>query len=538
LADDTFPVIPGYRILKQMGQGGMASVYLAVQESFGRQVALKIMSDQLGKDDVWANRFMHEARIVAQLSHSNIVPVFDVGSHEGRFYISMELLKGSGLEERMAKGLSVPEAIRIVCGVAAGLDYAGSKGFVHRDIKPDNIMFRDDGTPVILDFGIAKQKDGDSKMTKTGTIVGTTGYMSPEQAMGQELDERSDIYSLGVMLYELLTGYVPFRGETAVAVLLKHVQEPPPPLPANLNAFQPVIDKALAKKPQDRYRRASEMIEHLQELLLLYKQQNASPNSRTSISAPTANITPTDATVVMASVNTAGKTTVNPALQPTATPTSKANPTATPVVPKNNRKLLPLAIAVIVVLLILGGIAKRRHNAEQSGQPVPPASVPAPASTAATTPPASRSTTTETPPPSTSTAPEPAATPAEKTLALPVSTSEKKPSVEPTEVVKSARAPVEPARVEKQAPPAKVKAVGQVVDTPPAQPPKDTGDRQAVMRILSGANTCLENKQYDCAKSKAEAALDLDPDNEDAKSILATAKKAQQDAFSGNWDAK
>lgn len=277
----------------------MASVYLALQESFGRPVALKIMSDQLGQDDVWAQRFMHEARIVAQLSHSNIVPVFDVGSHGGRFYISMELLKGGKLDEKMQRGLPAAEAIRIACGVAAGLDYAGSKGFVHRDIKPDNIMFRDDGTPVILDFGIAKQKDGDSKMTKTGTIVGTTGYMSPEQAMGQELDERSDIYSLGIMLYELLTGTVPFRGDSAVAVLLKHVQETPPPLPASLSVFQPALDKALAKKPEDRYKRASEMVEHLQALLAQYKQPTATGIDKTAVLN---RINHADATVVTTAV--------------------------------------------------------------------------------------------------------------------------------------------------------------------------------------------------------------------------------------------
>lgn len=258
---------PGYKIIKKMGQGGMAAVYLAIQESFGRQVALKIMSDELGKDSIWAKRFIKEAQIVAQLSHPNIVPVFDVGTFKGRFYISMELLKGGNLDDRIAKGLSIPEIVKIIVGVAAGLDFAGEKGFVHRDIKPDNVMFREDGSPVILDFGIVKQKGGSGdKMTQTGTIVGTTAYMSPEQAMGKELDEGSDIYSLGVMFYELLTGRVPFHGDSAVAVLLKHVNEPPPPLPEFVSVFQPVIDKAMAKKREDRYSRARAMIEHIQEL--------------------------------------------------------------------------------------------------------------------------------------------------------------------------------------------------------------------------------------------------------------------------------
>jgi serine/threonine protein kinase len=535
---DTFPDIPGYQLLKQMGQGGMASVYLAVQESFGRQVALKIMSDQLGKDDVWANRFMHEARIVAQLSHSNIVPVFDVGSHQGRFYISMESLKGGGLEERMAKGLSVPEAIKIVCGVAAGLDYAGSKGFVHRDIKPDNIMFRDDGTPVILDFGIAKQKDGDSKMTKTGTIVGTTGYMSPEQAMGQELDERSDIYSLGVMMYELLTGHVPFRGETAVAVLLKHVQEIPPPLPNNLSAFQPAIDKCLAKKPQDRYNRASEMVEHLQELLSLYKQQTPSASSGTSTYASTANITPANATVAIASVNSIGKTTVNPALQARSVTSDTATSPASTAT-KKRFSLVTIIAAVLIVLVILSGLRKlHKASAPDANLVSVPASTPAPVvapdkSSAAV--PAIRAEIPSVPViPATISPPVSEAAPV---IATPVISSLDKPATEAAEPVMPASS--SEAKKAVRSPPAapKTRPAERMVDTP-ATLPEDSGDQRAVERILSGARSCMENKQYDCAKSKAEAALDLDPDNEDAKGILVTAKKAQQDAFSGNWDAK
>jgi serine/threonine protein kinase len=421
---EVFPTIPGYQILKQMGQGGMATVYLAVQESFGRQVALKIMSDQLGKDDVWAQRFMHEARVVAQLSHSNIVPVFDVGSHEGRFYISMELLKGGKLDEKASRQLSVPDIVKITSGVAAGLDYAGSKGFVHRDIKPDNIMFRDDGTPVILDFGIAKQKDGDSKMTKTGTIVGTTGYMSPEQAMGIELDERSDLYSLGIMFYELLTGHVPFRGDSAVAVLLKHVQETPAPLPAALSVFQPALDKALAKKPQDRYTRGSEMVEHLQELLVQFKT-NTIPQQKM--------ISSTDATIVTAPV--------------------------TGIVEAKTTNRLPLiaTIAVIVVgVLAYAGM-------------------------------------------------------------LLLDTAQNKTDI----------AAADPA------------SKGSVKEAPVAATAvnENSGNKRAIERMLSSADECLKQHKYDCAKSKAEAALDLDPDNALAKQIIASAKKAQKDAFSGDWNA-
>ena len=407
----------------------MATVYLAVQESFGRQVALKIMSDQLGKDDVWAQRFMHEARIVAQLSHSNIVPVFDVGSHEGRFYISMELLKGGKLDEKITDGLSIPEIIKIICGVAAGLDYAGAKGFVHRDIKPDNIMFRDDGTPVILDFGIAKQMDGDSKMTKTGTIVGTTGYMSPEQAMGLELDERSDLYSLGIMFYELLTGHVPFRGDSAVAVLLKHVQEIPTPLPAALSVFQPVLDKALAKKPDDRYKRGSEMVEHIQEVFAQFKQGNSSTPTKTTTAIQPKQISSNTATIVTAPV------------------------TESVIVKKSNRTALIATFAIIA-------IAVAAYLGIQFSSK-PPAAITA---------------------------------------------------VAETPVVHSS-----------------------ITEAPLI---KEDGNKRAIERMLSGANACLKQHKYDCAKSKAESALDLDPDNGMAKQIIANAEKAQKDAFSGDWNAK
>jgi len=449
----------------------MATVYLAVQESFGRQVALKIMSDQLGKDDVWAKRFMHEARIVAQLSHSNIVPVFDVGSHNGRFYISMELLKGGKLDEKIAKGLSVPEVVKIICGVATGLDYAGSKGFVHRDIKPDNIMFRDDGTPVILDFGIAKQKDGDSKMTKTGTIVGTTGYMSPEQAMGQELDERSDLYSLGIMFYELLTGHVPFRGDSAVAVLLKHVQEAPPPLPAQLGIFQPVLDKALAKKPQDRYARGSEMVEQLQELLAQFKQ---------STNATTASHT--------------GNKTV---LQQKPVSANDATVVTAPVKSTSSRVPLVAGIAVIIIA-VFAFVGFQLLNKPVATQTPDEKVVTPPTETKITT---------------------------EAAVTTPAAAADTKAVIEV--------APPTPA----------IETKTETIETPPvAQPvtaaPEEPENKRVIARILLGAHECMKLHKYDCAKSKAESVLDLDPENRIAKQIIANAEKAQKDAFSGDWNAK
>ncbi len=258
--------IPGYTITKRLGRGGMATVHLAIQQPINRKVALKIMSSQLGEDSVWAKRFIQEAQVIAQLTHPNVVPVYDVGTHGGKFYISMEYLAGGSLKDKMSRGIVIPEVLKIIAGVAAGLDYAGEKGFVHRDIKPDNIMFRSDGSPVILDFGIVKQMDDAGGMTQTGVIVGTTSYMSPEQAQGRELDQRSDIYALGVMFFELLTGRPPYKGDTDVATLLMHVNDPIPNLPEKLAVFQPIINKALSKDPFHRYTRAREMIDHIQKL--------------------------------------------------------------------------------------------------------------------------------------------------------------------------------------------------------------------------------------------------------------------------------
>ncbi len=295
------PNLPGYKIMRRLGRGGMATVFLAIQESMGREVALKVMASHLTEDNMWAKRFIHEAQVIAQLSHPSIVPVYDVGTHEGQFFISMEYLQGGSLKDRMKQLLPIPEVLKIAAGVAAGLDFAGEKGFVHRDIKPDNIMFREDGSPVILDFGIVKQmSEGASKMTQTGVIVGTTSYMSPEQAQGRDLDGRSDIYSLGVMFYELLTGAPPFKGETDVATLLMHINEPPPPLPEDLRELQPLIDKSLAKDPFDRYTRAREMIDHLEELeadikLMLTKRREGSPSEPTRMKPAVDD----DATMVM-----------------------------------------------------------------------------------------------------------------------------------------------------------------------------------------------------------------------------------------------
>ncbi|PIE43010.1 MAG: hypothetical protein CSA50_07395 [Gammaproteobacteria bacterium] len=253
-----YPDIPGYKIEKVLGKGGMATVYLAIQENFGRQVALKVMHKTLMEDESWAKRFQREAKTVAKLCHQSIVPVYDVGCFEQLHYMSMEYLPGGDLKDKMRKGLTVLDSIIIMKKIARGLDHAGSKGLVHRDIKPENILFRDDGSPVISDFGISRLTDSNTNITVTGSMVGTPHYMSPEQARGVEVDPRSDLYSLGVMLYELLTGDVPFTGTSAINIGIKHISEQPKRLPERLHGFQKLLDKAMAKNPDDRFQTGEE----------------------------------------------------------------------------------------------------------------------------------------------------------------------------------------------------------------------------------------------------------------------------------------
>ena len=256
--------IPGYSIASRLGQGGMASVFLAVQLSFEREVALKVMSPRLNSDPSFAVRFKREARIVAQLSHASIVPVFEVGEHDSSHYLSMEYLSGGDLKRRILDGeRGVSLALNVCTALSAALDVAHRKGFVHRDIKPENILFREDGTPVLTDFGIARALDGGQSMTLAGMLVGTPDYMSPEQVKGLQLDGRSDLYSLGIVFYEILTGTVPFKADSTLSVALKQVGEPLPPLPAEHAAYQEFLDCLTAKDREERFASGAEVIRAL-----------------------------------------------------------------------------------------------------------------------------------------------------------------------------------------------------------------------------------------------------------------------------------
>jgi eukaryotic-like serine/threonine-protein kinase len=252
-----------YVIKRKLGSGGMADVYLAEDQELGRRVALKLLDERHASDEQFVERFRREAQSAAGLNHPSIVSIFDRGQAEGTYYIAMEFLDGRTLKELLVRNGPTPPAIAIDYArqILGALSFAHRNGVVHRDIKPHNIIVRPDGRLKVTDFGIARS--GASQMTEAGSIVGTAQYLSPEQARGAPVDPRSDLYSLGIVLYEMLTGKVPFTGDTPVEIAMKHlsqVPEPPsklrPDIPHDLDA---VVMRALAKDPDQRYGSAEEM---------------------------------------------------------------------------------------------------------------------------------------------------------------------------------------------------------------------------------------------------------------------------------------
>ena len=258
------PQIPGYRIERILGKGATATVYLAIQESLDRRVALKILSAQLVKDPAFNKRFIKEGKTVARLAHPHIVTVYDTGSHQTVFYIAMEYLECGSLKERIKAGLTPEAALQVLGQIAQALGYAHRQHCIHRDLKPANILFRDAETAVLSDFGIAKNLEDKTQLTAAGWRIGTPNYMSPEQAMGKPVDARSDLYSLGILFYEMLTGTRPYKGADAFETALLHVKAPVPILPEPLKHFQPVLDRLLAKDPSTRFASAEELIQTLQ----------------------------------------------------------------------------------------------------------------------------------------------------------------------------------------------------------------------------------------------------------------------------------
>lgn len=272
--------IPGYDILERIGKGGMASVYRARQHTFDRNVALKILKPDLSEDDAFCQRFVMESLIVAKLNHSHIVQVYDVGEVSNNYFIAMEFLSGGDLHSRLQDGLSVDDAVSITKQMASALNFGHNKSIIHRDLKPDNVMFREDGAAVLTDFGIAKETNADINLTQTGLIVGTPKYMSPEQIRGAAPSPAGDIYSLGIMFFQLLTNRVPFSGADLVATAYQHFNEPVPPLPASLSRFQPLIEHMLAKQVEDRIQHGSDIVKALERIERTHSQRPAAERAK------------------------------------------------------------------------------------------------------------------------------------------------------------------------------------------------------------------------------------------------------------------
>ena len=249
--------IPGYTLEKRLGAGGMAQVYLALQHSLNRKVALKLLT--LGDPEL-RERFISEGRMVARLNHHHIITIYDVGAFPGGCYMAMEYAEGGALDQRIKHGLSAEQALRFLQQIASALDHAHQQGLVHRDIKPANILFTAHGDAKVADFGIAKDSRQDHHLTQTGFVLGTPMYMSPEQALGEPATSRSDLYSLGVMFYEMLTGSRPYQARDTHALLALHIHQPIPRLPAALTRYQEVVDRLLAKRPEARFATAAELL--------------------------------------------------------------------------------------------------------------------------------------------------------------------------------------------------------------------------------------------------------------------------------------
>ncbi len=358
-----------YEVRSLIGHGGMAEVHLGFDTRLSRIVAIKMLRSDLARDSIFQARFRREAQSAASLNHPNIVSVYDTGEEtvtgpDGRSisvpYIVMEYVEGHTVKELLSDGTPVPinEAISIVSGILSALEYSHSQNLVHRDIKPGNIMLTGDGKVKVMDFGIARAlTDSQATMTQTNAVVGTAQYLSPEQARGEQVDARSDLYSTGVVLFELLTGRPPFTGDSAVAVAYQHVQQLPP-TPSSVTpdipeALDRVVMKALAKDREQRYSSAGSML-----VDLMRASRGGNVNApETAVWAQTQTLTPTQGTSAQ---GTPTQTLPSTAFQPVATATSSIAPVSEEPEEveekKSKKKVLVLAVLVLVALALIGGI--------------------------------------------------------------------------------------------------------------------------------------------------------------------------------------
>jgi serine/threonine protein kinase len=278
-----------YELQELVGTGGMSSVYRAHDRLLERHVAIKVLHEQFTADGEYVERFRREARAVAQLSHPNIVTVIDRGEQDDRQFIVFEYVDGENLKALVDREGPLPEreAIELALQVARGLGFAHEQGLVHRDVKPQNVLLKDGNQAKVTDFGIARSLDVQGGLTQTGTVMGTSDYIAPEQARGSKVDAQSDIYSLGTVLYELLTGEVPFAGDNFVAVAMQHINQPPPSVRERQPELSPCVDdvvrRAMAKEPRDRFRSMDELCAALNAC---HSELDGSTGAETMVVAP------------------------------------------------------------------------------------------------------------------------------------------------------------------------------------------------------------------------------------------------------------
>jgi serine/threonine-protein kinase len=374
-----------YDIQAELGRGGMGVVYRGFDAMLQRAVAIKVLPREFTYDPQFVQRFRQEAVLAAGLHHPGIVTIHDVGEQDGVHYIVMQLLEGVTLDAWLLSHgpMPLPQANHIVRQVAEALDYAHSRGIVHRDIKPSNIMVGPGGQATVMDFGLVRAGEG-TGLTRSGTVVGTPEYMAPEQALGQPVDGRTDIYSLGVVIYKMLSGQVPFARSSAMAIAYAHVHEPPPLLregrPDLPKSVEAVIFKALAKRPEERYQQAGQLADHFTVAMA-----GKMPTGLRAVPTPPpglATATPAARTTTPSSPRPASRGAGTPAApavaatvaaaptqlvgQPTAPPASLTQPSPA----RRSLGLLMAGLAIVLLLVVVGAVlALRGGSGSSDGAP-------------------------------------------------------------------------------------------------------------------------------------------------------------------------